>query len=1546
MQRPNYDYYSSPSEDNAAEDQRQQLAIQQELNNRTVAQDQADTTPVPFEEEGDSVSTSPPPQQQQQPTQSEEPDVPTFLEHIAIEARDWIDNKLEGDTRSKQQITSDYMGEKAQYQEFRSSNPATAILDEVTGIAEGASTKVVENIIGTGNLIGDTLKTRLGFVDESDDYNNVDLATYKGAEIDLQLREPTTQVGIVSRNILSFVGLSAGVRGAVGSTGVLTKIRGMSGASKWTARAGVETLVGFTADLINDPGDSNASNWLIDKFPGVENYIGMFAVEEDDSEWEKRFKSGVEGSIMQYGVDGLGLIFRATKAAAKPYLKWIRSSKGAKAADAPASVKAESKAILENSINKSLDDQADYAKKIKEYRQIELDLEGKNTTQLGLENAGFDGGIFDQRLKDDSSIKDVGLGDKPQVETALEELDTRGKGEFYHGTSTEIESLSSGMYEDQNIYGQGFYTTEDLSTAFKYTKKGKGKSPTAYKVTERQPVEFFDLDQPVSDDILRSLNDAAEYAPAVDEALGQFDDLSKVSTTELFDEIRGWSKSSGTSRHTIQEVFEGVQETLRNSGFGGWTHKGGLLTKSGREHQVRIYWDPENQLDISKVDSPKAKPIAPTKPKQPEGTRPGLEARMKEEAFNGTKGDIPSKYEPYERAGKSAEFPIEQVIKEQNDLKGQMKFDKRTASPAMTDATARQLSEAINDDATYRVVEQMYSDEAKKLLKKKLSSGDKETKEAALEALYNFSVDNPRVQELMESGNYGTEVNMSSLKKMVKAGVFTQEVINTTVGQSVVKTLIVDSAKQLSEIGSTYSQIIEKGLDGFRPATMMIDRMKALVRLQMDDATFAGNKLNSFFSIRNFTSKGAEARVKNKFEEMDALAKRLESGDPTAKKDLQVLADAFVLSDGDPQLATTFTEKFFEYGAKQFQTTLFNAYLSGIKTQERNLLGNSYNILFRPLEMALSVRGGSIKDRRAALSMYMSLKESLEEGMSVAKTSWSNFSADNTSRVDGGDIDLTMREKITNLRAQAKTPSQELAVNLLEVQYRFFAHPNLQGPMRGLNAADAGFKVVTARQITKFDVMNLAFEDGIKFDKSKFDTLVDTKIKDGKIVDERLMYYAKSDTFQDDLSKRMQAIATGLDAFPLLKFAVPFVKTPTNIIKRTGDYTPMLSRQAYKSSVADQMGKEWDEVMAGSDKVLQMSYGGREAAGILIGGSFINLGFHGLSTGAGPASIAGKKAWKLANIPQHSFRVGPFWVTNRILGPVGILMSLYSDLGLYFSEKEDYDGWQDHVSQVMATTAGAFLDQSWLKSVFGVTEYVSQLAQSTDQDREIFNIDKVTANIARGLIPNQAALRDFNNALMPGIREFNSNWEKLLAESVPLTKNALGVEAISMWTGEPMISQGWSALNVVQPFGIQELKEDPTLHKLLDLGVEFPSELTKTYKGVKLTVQQKNALHERIAATGYQKDIKTYLDSEYFQDAYENWEKSSTPRDKSEWYDDIIQIFSEAQTDAYNNYINGTSVEALELKNKVDNNYKLKYLEKNGMYEAADKLRNLIKLSE
>ena len=185
--------------------------------------------------------------------------------------------------------------------------------------------------------------------------------------------------------------------------------------------------------------------------------------------------------------------------------------------------------------------------------------------------------------------------------------DTRGKGEFYHGTANEIKRLDEGYYENANIYGQGFYVTDDLKTAGSYTKKnaksvaksGGTPSQVIYRVAEAQPVRFYDLDAPMAPSVRRYLDEAADWSQSVAEA---FDDDPKISLARMMDEIRGVSRSVGESRDTVQEVFEGIRETLQAEGYGGFTHVGGKLTKAGREHQVRIYWDAPNQIQLEKAD--------------------------------------------------------------------------------------------------------------------------------------------------------------------------------------------------------------------------------------------------------------------------------------------------------------------------------------------------------------------------------------------------------------------------------------------------------------------------------------------------------------------------------------------------------------------------------------------------------------------------------------------------------------------------------------------------------------------------------------------------------------------------------------------------------------------------------------------------------------------------------------------------------------------------------------------------------------------------------
>jgi len=99
-------------------------------------------------------------------------------------------------------------------------------------------------------------------------------------------------------------------------------------------------------------------------------------------------------------------------------------------------------------------------------------------------------------------VKGSGQPIKRTVSGKLELPDTRGKGKFYHGTSEEIPdgrvtSVESGEnLTDTNLYGNGFYTTEDLTTASKYKKKNKnvGKPKRGDYTWKDNPEEAYQKD--------------------------------------------------------------------------------------------------------------------------------------------------------------------------------------------------------------------------------------------------------------------------------------------------------------------------------------------------------------------------------------------------------------------------------------------------------------------------------------------------------------------------------------------------------------------------------------------------------------------------------------------------------------------------------------------------------------------------------------------------------------------------------------------------------------------------------------------------------------------------------------------------------------------------------------------------------------------------------------------------------------------------------------------------------------------------------------------
>jgi hypothetical protein len=202
--------------------------------------------------------------------------------------------------------------------------------------------------------------------------------------------------------------------------------------------------------------------------------------------------------------------------------------------------------------------------------------------------------------------KAQGLG----AEWFTPETDSRGQGRNFHGAADRINLVSGGEFggDGMNIYGDGFYTTDDVATAAKYRKKnrrsaGSEAQPTVYEAIEKQPVRFFDLEKDDSPAVNALLNDIVAQgrygADLVEQAI---EDASTGTLGEIMDEMRAWSRSMEIPAYEVQGIFQEIIDTLQSEGYGGFTHTGGAKAGGGKRlHTVSIYWNPADAIGLKEM---------------------------------------------------------------------------------------------------------------------------------------------------------------------------------------------------------------------------------------------------------------------------------------------------------------------------------------------------------------------------------------------------------------------------------------------------------------------------------------------------------------------------------------------------------------------------------------------------------------------------------------------------------------------------------------------------------------------------------------------------------------------------------------------------------------------------------------------------------------------------------------------------------------------------------------------------------------------------------
>ena len=717
--------------------------------------------------------------------------------------------------------------------------------------------------------------------------------------------------------------------------------------------------------------------------------------------------------------------------------------------------------------------------------------------------------------------------------------DTRGQNEFYHGAASEINLVEGGEFGKavENLYGDGFYVTEDLVTAAKYQKKNrvKGKKPTGvvYKVTEKQPVKFFFLDSPATPERINQLRnifdvDAYDEVDIIDRALDNVG--SNASIAQIYDEIKLISNANDLSANTTADLFSSFTEELQREGFGGLTHQGGKKAGKGKRlHQVRIYFDPANSLDINKVDLDAL-------------ADPKVQTTFNPKFTGGGDPDVQ-----------------ELILKRADELK---KLDANNAWPYKR--TFADMVKNANDLLPAEVIE------SARLFNARYGRGGEEDLPATLIAM----------NQLMNKN----AINLASLAKSMdeslaagnKAGF--QELKGQFVTEAKVLDGLITLNKPLKTVpAQTLAANRAGGGVGQVAATVEDLKGRTPTEKAIDQAT----------DIRGTVKEPTDPLAEFSLEEILNAA---EQGDKASLKKLRLITKKLQAAQGNPQaLQKMASESKLMRGIKVQNEIFINSILSGPETHAVNILSTSLNTLARPLEQTLGsfAQGDMTGAIRGGKELYY-LMSSITDSLKAAKLSFQiednivNPSA-MIQEADRFQIrmegDGLLANIINTYGTVVRLPSRFLLAEdefFKQLNFRAYVKASAweDGMRKGLQGADLENHIQRQFDGT-IEIVNKNSMANVK-DKSVLELF------------DKAQKYAAETTFTADLPEgSLGGAIQGIARHPAGRIVFPFVRTPINIFKAQVRRTPAVNmllqeyRQALKSTDPSVAAKAKGEMILG-----------------------------------------------------------------------------------------------------------------------------------------------------------------------------------------------------------------------------------------------------------------------------------------------------------------------------------------------------------------------------
>jgi hypothetical protein len=307
-----------------------------------------------------------------------------------------------------------------------------------------------------------------------------------------------------------------------------------------------------------------------------------------------------------------------------------------------------------------------------------------------------------------------------------------------------------------------------------------------------------------------------------------------------------------------------------------------------------------------------------------------------------------------------------------------------------------------------------------------------------------------------------------------------------------------------------------------------------------------------------------------------------------------------------------------------------------------------------------------------------------------------------------------------------------------------------------------------------------------------------------------LMQYAQDEaqylTFTRELQDQTlgKVLQEATNKLPMLRLVLPFVRTPTNILKYAFERTPgiVVLREERQRLFAD---------LKSGDPVRRSQAVGKIMTSTAVAGVFIDTIFNNRDriTGGGPRDEKKKAALMATGWRPYSIKIGDTYYSYQRLDPLATLLGVGADLvevGVNEPRAFDESGVERLFLALTLSITRNATNKSYLAGIQNFTDALS------DPDRYMA---KFGQNFTSSFVPNIISqMADYDTQALREVRSIGDAFARKLGVRSGLDKkrNLLG---------EEYLAEQWMGTGFINPIAMSPFKDDPVLAEMASLNHAF-----------------------------------------------------------------------------------------------------------------------------